>query len=156
MMTKGKDTGAWLEARFRDMLPEDCYQYKPADFRALFNLISRFPQIADKIPKAPCDRIGVYKGRSFFFELKHTDSPSIAYHRLKRHLIGSLLNHEAKGGRISYAIIGFKIGLKCCLYALRIGYYIALMESSAKKSLNIAELNQELEINKANIVQFLE
>jgi penicillin-binding protein-related factor A (putative recombinase) len=151
-----QDTGTWLEAKFRDMLPDNCYQIKPTDFKSLSFIIANFPQIASRIPKVPCDRIVIYKGKSYFFELKHQTGPSIAYSRLASHQIGSLLNHEAKGGGKSYVVIGFKIGSKCRLFALRIGYWLDLLRTTGKKSLNIAEITPELELNRANILKIIE
>jgi penicillin-binding protein-related factor A (putative recombinase) len=151
-----KDTGSWLEGYFRDILPDDCYQYKPCDFKTLMHLIANFPQIASRIPKVPCDRIVIYKGKSYFFELKHQIGPSISYNRLASHQIGSLLNHEVRGGGKSYVVIGYQLSPREHLYyCLPIRAWIALLEASDRKSLRYDAIPKEYELNKANITEFL-
>jgi penicillin-binding protein-related factor A (putative recombinase) len=151
-----KDTGAWLEGYFRDILPEDCYQYKPTDFKTLMHLIANFPQIASRIPKVPCDRIVIYKGKSYFFELKHQIGASISFDRLASHQIGSLLNHQTKGGGKSYVVLGFQIKPREHLYyCLPIQIWISLLEKANRKSLRYDVIPAEYSLNKLNILSFL-
>lgn len=98
-----KDTGSKLESKFQTWLKEiPCYSHKFADFKCFSYGIASNPHIADKIPKAPCDRLVIYKGKSFFFELKHTENRSLPFGNIKDHQVGSLLNHERKGLGKSY------------------------------------------------------
>jgi penicillin-binding protein-related factor A (putative recombinase) len=101
-------------------------------------LIANNPSIADKIPKAPCDRIVIFQGFSFFFELKHVIGKSLPFDRLQNHQIGSLLNHEKRGKGRSYVIIAYKCD-KCEIYAIRINKLISYIRSeSERKSVPIA------------------
>jgi penicillin-binding protein-related factor A (putative recombinase) len=105
-MSDKMDTGSRLEAKFQSWLKDiECYSHKFTDFKTLSYLISAAPQLADKIPKAPCDRLVIYQGKSFFFELKHTEGKSLPFGNVKDHQVGSLLNHEKKGKGRSYFIV---------------------------------------------------
>jgi penicillin-binding protein-related factor A (putative recombinase) len=150
------DKGKWLEQKFQSWLSEiECYSYKPIDFKSLMYLISSFPNIRDKIPQVPCDRIVIYKGKSYFFEMKYTQGKSLNISMLKAHQIGALLNHEEKGGGKSFIVIGLK---KKGIFALRIKDVTYFLSLEQRKSLSYIYINSlgKLLQNSADLLSLLE
>ena len=106
---KQLDTGAWLEAKFQSYLKDiDCLSYKPVDFKSLNFLIANFPQLRSRIPVCPCDRMVVFQGKSYWFELKHVKGNLFPFSRLRHHQIGYLLKHHRQGKGGSFIVLGYQ------------------------------------------------
>ena len=133
-----KDTGAWLENKFQSWLKNiRCYSYKPSDFRSFSFLIVNFPQIRNRIPKVPCDRMVVYQGQSYYFELKHINGKSLPFENIRDHQMAGLLKHKHRGGGQSYFIIGFKNNKRVKIYAVDIDIVAKYRRNAKRKSIPI-------------------
>jgi penicillin-binding protein-related factor A (putative recombinase) len=153
------DTGEMLERKLQSWLKDiRCYSYKPADFKSFGYLLVNYPQLQQRMPKVPCDRIIIYKGRSYFFELKHTIGKSINFNRFKDHQLGALTNHKNKGKGQSYIIMGFRIDSKLRIFLVDIDYVTNFIYKSKRKSIPISWcIDNGTEINSKNeLERFLE
>jgi len=134
-----RDYGSELESKFQSILKKiRCYSYKPVDFKSLMYLISNVKGVMDRIPKAPCDRIVIYQGSSFFFELKHVLGQSMPYDRVKDHQVAHLLAHEKQGKGRSYIIIGFR-DVKLAMIMISIDRFLELKNVCKRKSITLDE-----------------
>jgi recombination protein U len=128
-----RDYGAELEQHFQKLIHKiKCYSYKPIDFKSLIYAIANIKNLANRMPKAPCDRMIVYKGKSYFFELKHSLGNNLPYNRFTDHQIGHLLHHKKVGGGKSYVVIGFRRN-RLDIYAVEIEVFLMIKANSERK-----------------------
>jgi len=157
-MSDKKDTGAWLEGKFQSWLHQiPCFSHKFSDFKALYWLIQSNPQLANRIPKAPCDRLVIYEGKSYFFELKHIEGKSLPLANIKDHQIGYLLKHKQAGLGRSFLVIGYKYRQIIDIYALEISDLIGYIAASDRRSIPIeyAQLKAYKLENKDDLLKLL-
>ena len=146
----GKDYGSWLETKFQKLLKAypNSYSYKFPDYKVFAKMIVMYPEMAGMIQRVPCDRLFVYNGTSFLFELKHTLSERIAISRFAEHQIAHLLKHKAAGG-LSFFVIGYNNEL----IVLNVAKLVSLIKSAEMKSLHVDELREHGE-NLDTIIKF--
>ena len=133
------DTGAWLERTFNEKLKryEGGYSYKFPDYKVYSKMVAAFPEVALMIRRVPCDRLFVFKGRSYMFELKHTVLSYINIGRFKEHQIAHLLKHKQAGG-FSFFVIGH---LKD-MYIIDVSVLVMLIKGTERKSLLVENLKR--------------
>lgn len=129
-----RNTGEWLEKKFQVLLKQylDSYSYKFPDYKVYGKMIAMFPEVANMIQRVPCDRLFVYKGKSFLFELKNCESTSVAFARIKEHQVAHLLHHKRAGG---YSF--FIFGIDNNVYAIDVDKIASYIQQADRKSIPV-------------------